>query len=538
MNITHFLNEIINRNRLQEEIDNLQIMINKAKAGETRGIDESINTMQKTVEKYKKQLKKYNEIVSSLIPHIANFNDLNNKYVVAEKFNTDITNNPLCNDNKIKKSEYSDLIKLRDVRRKEANIIQQIIENNIGVIITKDGDTIGNFLEKYGLEENEISNNLQEQTEEQANRKIFSLGVDIEKRKDIEKMSDTVLNGQYDKNNNNIQLPKVFHDPEVNNEKTQNIFHYCYKSLEKLLYLHEQEKTNLKEEQYNIIVNYYMNIIELYQQIQLTIQTKETYKNSTANKYNDSLDKIIQDAHNEIEKLYNDLNKYVGKVDKDNIMGMLAENKVNKQDNKEKGNEFQFEYEPKISNKGDDISNLDNFRQEIIGINQNQELIDRRNILMGKYNEFRNLKNGHANITFENFLKVYYPNEKELIKAEEVREKQIRYVYDLWQKSGRTMDFGHYAETVQGVKVDHPEDYIKESDTINYDTPIKSTVSYVETKERSIEDARERYRKKNALWRFFNKKKSIDRLNVENMTVEEINQLYGGKEEEVNGRTR
>ena len=142
MNITHFLNEIINRNRLQEEIDNLQIMINKAKAGETRGIDESINTMQKTVEKYKKQLKKYNEIVSSLIPHIENFNDLNNKYVVAEKFNTDITNNPLCNDNKIKKSEYSDLIKIRDVRRKEANIIQQIIENNNVTRIKKEGDKI------------------------------------------------------------------------------------------------------------------------------------------------------------------------------------------------------------------------------------------------------------------------------------------------------------------------------------------------------------------------------------------------------------
>lgn len=291
-----------------------------------------------------------------------------------------------------------------------------------------------------------------------------------------------------------------------------------------------REKFKIHEDEYTYIMSSIKEIVDTYQGIQLLLTVRETFGNTCVVKYFEKMDEFINDMHNKIVKDYMKLNQYLNKLEKEHSLEKftnISNQKQNsssiietdKTDLSSNNQSISLEESPK-----DEIAMLDYYRKQIMLIDADTNLTNKRNVLQSEYEKFRNLKMGQANISFYKYLKIYYPQEVDLIKVEEVKEQQIEYIYKLWKESPQNILFNRFAE-MQGVHIDHPEDYVKKEDVINWEVS-KANLNYVEVRKDSIEKARKKYQEKSFLWKIFNRKLNPEKLNFDNMTVEEINTLY------------
>ena len=555
MSVDELLNNIIYSNsNLHQIVVDIGVDKYRLKRGEQISKNIDIKTLQYYEDRFSKMSQKFMTFRQDIENQKIEFDRQNQNYVVTRLFYDNLFSARTCRDERLLDNIYREKVKYRDNVRKNADNIQKLISNNLEIVFQVEEKERGfreiklaQFLEQAGYRRGEnISSELQMQAEKDLKVDLDSLGINVEQLQEVDNIRKVILSNNSKKQEHNLSSIEKIYPLEVGNENSEQIFSDIYHKKEELEQFYQENRLLITEEQYNTIVAYYFKIIELYQDVQLMIATKETFKNTQMTKYYDSLDKIIENAHKEIESTANKLNKYISKISKDSNLQQIVDKIVvkmddvskNLKDNKEsKDNKINKEEkqkqvisESKLNKENDEIIILDSFRQQIFQIEQNKELMQRKTELQIEYNKFRDLKFGQANIPFVKFLEIYYPNEIELIKAEEVREQQIQYVYELWQKSGRHMEFGKYAEHVQGVKIANPHDYTKEEDIINYESYEQSKVkSYVDTKNKSIEEARERYAKKSALWKVFHKKMNPANFDFDRMTNEQVEELYAGK---------
>ena len=550
------LETLLYGSNLSNQLQNIRYNITVLKSGGDINTKNNLNDLEYYQNKYSLAANIYNKFRVNLESIKNEFDRLSKEYnAVALAFSKNYNCNSL-RDEKVLREMYKEMVELREQRSKVADDIQKLITDNLGIAFELEERTFGfkenplqNVIKEAGYQTGmSISSDLQKQTDDMLKQDMSLMGVDIEKIQKSDEITKIIADRQKSKlSNQEIINVQIIHPLEVGNFKIEQIFQDVYQRLETIQDLHKDNKLSINEEQYNYIISEFMKIVELYQDIQLIITNKEAFKNTSANKYNEELDKFIEKSFKEIEKTYANLNKYVAKLNRADILGPVIDkisdginetvqsvkdvkdgviNGINKPvENKDKSNISK----PSIGNKDDVITTLDNYRQKIFVIDQNKDLMQRKRLLEIEYVKFRDLKFGQANIPFVEFLKIYHPDEIELIKSEEVREQQIKYVYQLWQKSGRYMEFGKYASEIQGVNIKYPYDYTTDEDKVNYDASDKLGISYVETKNKNIDAARERYQKKSALWRAFHRKMNPERLNLNEMTNEQIEELYGGK---------
>ena len=538
--IENFINEILYKANFTRAIQDTKYDIYQVQQGE-KGDRTDLNNLQIDLNRYQKGEKKYNALRSDIEQAFIQFNIAAKKCATFEILLQYAVNINLLQATNVRNAIYNELFKARNDTKKYSDEIQKLIEENLTLLVKPDHfhNTreyhMGELLDEFGYKPSEISFELQKQTEKKLENNLNNLEIDVEQLKKVDIIERIIQKRKLSKDTNLIDVQMIY-PLEVGNYKSEQIFSNVFNNLKKIQYLHQEHKLSITEEQYNNIVTNYIKIIELYQDIQLIINIQKSFASASANKHFEALNKIVEKAHIEIANIYDKINKYISKIDKDNIFDHIVDKVVDEVTNvvrtiedvkkdlekKEKEQE-KTKIDPKLSEKTDTISVLDNYRQQIFAIEQNKELMKRRRILQAEYAKFRDNKFVEANIPFVKFLEIHYPSEIELIKSEKIREQQIEFVYQLWQKSGKYTSFGHYAENIQGIHVDHPEDYMKEDDFGRYDITDKLGVNYVKTKKEAIENLRKRFNEKNPLWKFMNKKLNPDRLDFDKMTVEEIN---------------
>ena len=548
-NVKNIINNILSNSRASNTYYDLVQDITKYKNGEE--VDwisgkKSDRELRDILVKYSKKVSEYENFCNLFRNEIGNLDKESSNTALNRLYLELVGENELIKNNSVRNDMYKDLYNSEKNLSNSLEQINKLLTKNQGVTIkfNKEANTIlGEYLDDIGLNVEDIVEGLSNDAQEKGENQLAKNGLDLEKIAASRRINNQITYNQAKNINNDTKLIdiKIIQPSSVGNYKSDEIFKDVYGKFNKLQQMHRDDKLpQMRETDYNNLINEMIEIINLYQQIQLLQTTKEAFKDTDAKKYDESINTIINNTHKEIEKRYNKISKYINKVDLENMLGKTVE-QPEQQQNIQKDNiensqqiennkvEKKEEFQSKTSSKVDDISVLDNYRQQIIASEQNEDLKNKRNTLLAKYEEFRSMKPGQSNIPFADYLKVYYPNEVEIIKSEEIREKQAQHVYQLWQKSGRNMDFGYYASKVQGVEINHPEDYIKSSDVINYDSYNNDTVSYVETKNNNIKEAKERYNKKSALWRLFHKKMNPEKLNFDTMTNEEIENLYTGR---------
>lgn len=555
MSIDELLETLLKDSNLSKQLQNIRYNITTLKSGREINSKINLNDWEYYQNKYGLAANIYNNFRLNLENNKNEYDRLSERYnTVALAFSKNYNCNSL-RDEKVLHEMYNEMVEIREQRSRIADDIQKLITDNLGIAFELDERALGfhekplqNVIKEAGYNAGaEISAELQKQTDDMFKNSMSSFGIDIEELQKSDEITKIIADRQKSKSNQEMINVQIIHPLKVGNFRIEQIFEDVYQRLETIQDLHKDNRLSINEEQYNNVISDLMKIVELYQDIQLIITNKKAFENSSVNKYNEELDKFIEKSFKEIEKTYAHLNKYVAKMDRADILGPVIDkisdginevvqnvsdvksgiaNTVNKPAENTNNSNIN---NPSTSNKDDVITTLDNFRQQIFVIDQNKELMRRKTLLEIEYVKFRDLKFGQANIPFVEFLKIYYPDEIELIKSEEVREQQIKYVYHLWQKSGRYMEFGTYASEIQGVKIKYPYDYLTDEDTVNYDATDKLGISYVKTKSNNIDAARERYQKKSALWKTLHKKMNPDYLNLNEMTNEQIEELYEGK---------
>lgn len=483
---------------------------------------------------YQKEFKEYNNFSNLLRNRKNNYDIHAENEALYSTYIGVIKSSDFLKRTSIYNKMQTDLQKEEHELNKAIQNLGKTIKDNKRVVVKFEKNRIynkklGQTLEENGYNVINIEKEIMKQKYENKDYYLEKTGIDYEKLNEIRQIQNSIESNKIRKRNENSKIIdiQIIQPLSVGNLDSEEIFNDVYERLNKIQVMrNENNLLGMSQQHYDYIVNELIEIIYLYQQIQLLQTTKDAFKNTIANKYDESINTLINNIHKEIEKRYNSLNKYINKIDKENILGPSVEKKVNQQNSIQK-NDMIENKESKIEKE--DTTILDNYKKQISSIEQNKELMSKRGIFQGKYMQFRDMKMGQANIPFVEFLKLYYPNEIELIKEEKIREKQVQHVYQLWQKSGKYMDFGTYAEQIQGVKISHPEDYVKENDIENTYSYNNDAVNYVDAKKSSIEKAKERYNKKSALWKLFHKKMNPEKQNFDTMTNEEIENLYTGR---------
>lgn len=552
--------------QIRQDISELKLK--KQKYGMNEQEKYEINYLERQLNYYLKASSQVSKFKNELRNLNNEFNMLNEDYIINDVFWSQIQDIQTFRQSDFSHKVYNEMVRSRAKRENVADTIHKFMENNASLAIaigSKKGGyeriSVAGFAKQYGYDLLEVKSSLLEISlqEEKLMKEKYSLVSVGESYLDFDKLQQVVWKNNQNKDVNYVPQIISIYPFNTGNIKSDQIFHDVYKRLEKINYLHQEHQLKITEEEYCEIVSAIKHIIQIYQDIQLLIVTKEAFKNTKASKYFELINKEINNAHNEIAKIYDKLNKYISKLDKDNTLGIIVDKVVDSIDNVVQTVKDGIET-PQIDRKNKDlnaiplvnedveknqdvqsqndkdkspvIAIIDSYKQRIA---EAEKKVDRSLLTQAQmhYDEVYDGPKGYEapyGETFYKFLKSFYSgseNMKNIIECERLKDELAGYIYGLWKQSGSIMNFKDYAKYIQGVEIYSPSSYVEEEIT----KPLhpEKIESYVETKKNNIEKARERYNQKNALWKFFHKKMNPQFLNFDSMTNEQIEQLYSGK---------
>lgn len=529
--------------------------------------DNEINYLERQLHDYLKVSSQVSEFRQELNKLQSEFNISNEEYLMSQTFWHQIQATQTFMHSDFSHKIYNEMARSRDKSQMTADRIQKLMEKNSSLAIAMESQkrgyeriSVAGFLKEYGYDLNVVSSSLkelsfQDQKSMEEKYRLVSVGKSY---LDFDKLKNIVSKNNQNKDINYVPQIISIYPLNTGNIKSDQIVHDVYKRLEKINYLHQEHQLKIPENEYYEIVSTIKHIIQMYQDIQLLIVTKEAFKNTRANRYFELIDKEISSVHQEIVKTYDRLNKYISKLDKDNTLGIIVDKAVDivsetvqtvkdgiinsQMDSKNKDtketplvNEEDKKQDIKSKNDKDKppvIAIIDSYKQRIT---EAEKLVD-RSLLTKAQIHYYEVYGGEKGFvapygeTFYKFLKSFYSGSEEMkniIECERLKDELAGYVYDFWKKSGSTMNFADYAKNIQGVEIYSPSSYVEKD--ITKSSSNEKIESYVETKNNNIEQARERYKNKNALWKFFHKKMNPQYLNFDSMTNEQIEQLYSGK---------
>lgn len=565
ISIDKLIDEMI-RSGLTDGICQIRQNISELKKQRTRmnEFDNEINYLERQLNYYLKVSSQVSEFKNELKNLKSEFNRANKDYIISDVFWSQIQYIYTFNQSDFSHKVYNEMVRSRDKSKKVADTIQKLMEKNASLAIaigSKKGGyeriSVAGFAKQYGYDLFEVSSSLSEISfqEQKSMEEKYSLVHVGESYLDFDKLKRVVFKNNQNKDVNYIPQIISIYPLNMVNINSDKIFHDVYKRLEKINYLYQEHQLKITEEEYCEIVSAIKHIIQIYQDIQLLIVTKEAFKNTQVNKYFELIDKEINNAHNEIAKMYDKLNKYISKLDKDNTLGIIVDKVVDSIETIKDGIETpQIDRKNKdtkaiplvnedIEKKQDVQSNNDKDKPSVIAIIDSykqriaeaEKSVDRSLLTKAQihYYEVYGGPKGYVapyGETFYKFLKSFYSdseNMKNIIECERLKDELAGYIYDFWKQSGSTMNFKDYAKNIQGVEIYSPSSYVEREITKPFS--YEKIESYVETKKNNIEKARERYNQKNALWKFFHKKMNPQLLNFDSMTNEQIEQLYSSK---------
>lgn len=526
-------------NQIRKEIYNLEALDPKKNNNRINSLKVRLNKLIKT-SSFKMEL---NQLINQ-------YNKARDISILYSAFYQCIS---ILGDSKLKHTIYNQVYKNQSFVRNIINQIDDLFQKNVGTIVevekSIDGfeiTSLSMFAEKYGYNLNDIKDSLISSFNEdilsslEKYNSVSFNGLSL----NIDNLSDIILNNR--KKDNRDMPKKINIDPlQTENISSDRIFKEVYQKLEKINYLHGEQRLKISENEYIEIVSNIKEIIKIYQDIQLLIVTKEAFKDTQVSEYYPIIDQEVNKAHKQIINIYDKLNKYIIKIGSSDIFSEIVNSNVSvakKEDeikreipNKEKQKTDENVHLKKgideniqRKNSNSVVSIIDSYKQQIALLEKTIDFVS-----LGKaqdhYNRVYDRNKGYLppyGATFYKFLTSFYAGSDKMdkiIECERLKDELASYIYVLWKKSGVSMPFDRYAKDIQGVDIYSPSSYI-ENEKAN--SPIEEVESYVETKNKNIEEAKKRYNKKSSLWKFFNKKLNPEYLNFDNMTNNQIESLY------------
>lgn len=526
-------------NQIRKEIYNLEALDPKKNNNRINSLKVRLNKLTKT-SSFKMEL---NQLINQ-------YNKARDISILYSAFYQCIS---ILGDSKLKHTIYNQVYKNQSFVRNIINQIDDLFQKNVGTIVevekSIDGfeiTSLSMFAEKYGYNLNDIKDSLISSFNEdilsslEKYNSVSFNGLSL----NIDNLSDIILNNR--KKDNRDMPKKINIDPlQTENISSDRIFKEVYQKLEKINYLHGEQRLKISENEYIEIVSNIKEIIKIYQDIQLLIVTKEAFKDTQVSEYYPIIDQEVNKAHKQIINIYDKLNKYIIKIGSSDIFSEIVNSNVSvakKEDeikreipNKEKQKTDENVHLKKgideniqRKNSNSVVSIIDSYKQQIALLEKTIDFVS-----LGKaqdhYNRVYDRNKGYLppyGATFYKFLTSFYAGSDKMdkiIECERLKDELASYIYVLWKKSGVSMPFDRYAKDIQGVDIYSPSSYI-ENEKAN--SPIEEVESYVETKNKNIEEAKKRYNKKSSLWKFFNKKLNPEYLNFDNMTNNQIESLY------------
>lgn len=526
-------------NQIRKEIYNLEALDPKKNNNRINSLKVRLNKLIKT-SSFKMEL---NQLINQ-------YNKARDISILYSAFYQCIS---VLGDSKLKHTIYNQVYKNQSFVRNIINQIDDLFQKNVGTIVevekSIDGfeiTSLSMFAEKYGYNLNDIKDSLISSFNEdilsslEKYNSVSFNGLSL----NIDNLSDIILNNR--KKDNRDMPKKINIDPlQTENISSDRIFKEVYQKLEKINYLHGEQRLKISENEYIEIVSNIKEIIKIYQDIQLLIVTKEAFKDTQVSEYYPIIDQEVNKAHKQIINIYDKLNKYIIKIGSSDIFSEIVNSNVSvakKEDeikreipNKEKQKTDENVHLKKgideniqRKNSNSVVSIIDSYKQQIALLEKTIDFVS-----LGKaqdhYNRVYDRNKGYLppyGATFYKFLTSFYAGSDKMdkiIECERLKDELASYIYVLWKKSGVSMPFDRYAKDIQGVDIYSPSSYI-ENEKAN--SPIEEVESYVETKNKNIEEAKKRYNKKSSLWKFFNKKLNPEYLNFDNMTNNQIESLY------------
>ena len=526
-------------NQIRKEIYNLEALDPKKNNNRINSLKVRLNKLIKT-SSFKMEL---NQLINQ-------YNKARDISILYSAFYQCIS---VLGDSKLKHTIYNQVYKNQSFVRNIINQIDDLFQKNVGTIVevekSIDGfeiTSLSMFAEKYGYNLNDIKDSLISSFNEdilsslEKYNSVSFNGLSL----NIDNLSDIILNNR--KKDNRDMPKKINIDPlQTENISSDRIFKEVYQKLEKINYLHGEQRLKISENEYIEIVSNIKEIIKIYQDIQLLIVTKEAFKDTQVSEYYPIIDQEVNKAHKQIINIYDKLNKYIIKIGSSDIFSEIVNSNVSvakKEDeikreipNKEKQKTDENVHLKKgideniqRKNSNSVVSIIDSYKQQIALLEKTIDFVS-----LGKaqdhYNRVYDRNKGYLppyGATFYKFLTSFYAGSDKMdkiIECERLKDELASYIYVLWKKSGVSMPFDRYAKDIQGVDIYSPSSYI-ENEKVN--SPIEEVESYVETKNKNIEEAKKRYNKKSSLWKFFNKKLNPEYLNFDNMTNNQIESLY------------
>ena len=526
-------------NQIRKEIYNLEALDPKKNNNRINSLKVRLNKLIKT-SSFKMEL---NQLINQ-------YNKARDISILYSAFYQCIS---VLGDSKLKHTIYNQVYKNQSFVRNIINQIDDLFQKNVGTIVevekSIDGfeiTSLSMFAEKYGYNLNDIKDSLISSFNEdilsslEKYNSVSFNGLSL----NIDNLSDIILNNR--KKDNRDMPKKINIDPlQTENISSDRIFKEVYQKLEKINYLHGEQRLKISENEYIEIVSNIKEIIKIYQDIQLLIVTKEAFKDTQVSEYYPIIDQEVNKAHKQIINIYDKLNKYIIKIGSSDIFSEIVNSNVSvakKEDeikreipNKEKQKTDENVHLKKgideniqRKNSNSVVSIIDSYKQQIALLEKTIDFVS-----LGKaqdhYNRVYDRNKGYLppyGATFYKFLTSFYAGSDKMdkiIECERLKDELASYIYVLWKKSGVSMPFDRYAKDIQGVDIYSPSSYI-ENEKVN--SPIEEVESYVETKNKNIEEAIKRYNKKSSLWKFFNKKLNPEYLNFDNMTNNQIESLY------------
>ena len=526
-------------NQIRKEIYNLEALDPKKNNNRINSLKVRLNKLIKT-SSFKMEL---NQLINQ-------YNKARDISILYSAFYQCIS---VLGDSKLKHTIYNQVYKNQSFVRNIINQIDDLFQKNVGTIVevekSIDGfeiTSLSMFAEKYGYNLNDIKDSLISSFNEdilsslEKYNSVSFNGLSL----NIDNLSDIILNNR--KKDNRDMPKKINIDPlQTENISSDRIFKEVYQKLEKINYLHGEQRLKISENEYIEIVSNIKEIIKIYQDIQLLMVTKEAFKDTQVSEYYPIIDQEVNKAHKQIINIYDKLNKYIIKIGTSDIFSEIVNSNVSvakKEDeikreipNKEKQKTDENVHLKKgideniqRKNSNSVVSIIDSYKQQIALLEKTIDFVS-----LGKaqdhYNRVYDRNKGYLppyGATFYKFLTSFYAGSDKMdkiIECERLKDELASYIYVLWKKSGVSMPFDRYAKDIQGVDIYSPSSYI-ENEKAN--SPIEEVESYVETKNKNIEEAKKRYNKKSSLWKFFNKKLNPEYLNFDNMTNNQIESLY------------
>lgn len=526
-------------NQIRKEIYNLEALDSKKNNNRINSLKVRLNKLIKT-SSFKMEL---NQLINQ-------YNKARDISILYSAFYQCIS---ILGDSKLKHTIYNQVYKNQSFVRNIINQIDDLFQKNVGTIVevekSIDGfeiTSLSMFVEKYGYNLNDIKDSLISSFNEdilsslEKYNSVSFNGLSL----NIDNLSDIILNNR--KKDNRDMPKKINIDPlQTENISSDRIFKEVYQKLEKINYLHGEQRLKISENEYIEIVSNIKEIIKIYQDIQLLMVTKEAFKDTQVSEYYPIIDQEVNKAHKQIINIYDKLNKYIIKIGTSDIFSEIVNSNVSvakKEDeikrkipNKEKQKTDENVHLKKgideniqRKNSNSVVSIIDSYKQQIALLEKTIDFVS-----LGKaqdhYNRVYDRNKGYLppyGATFYKFLTSFYAGSDKMdkiIECERLKDELASYIYVLWKKSGVSMPFDRYAKDIQGVDIYSPSSYI-ENEKAN--SPIEEVESYVETKNKNIEEAKKRYNKKSSLWKFFNKKLNPEYLNFDNMTNNQIESLY------------